>query len=230
MEEQEISLIDLAYTLLAKWPVLVISFIAAAVLTFSVTMAFITPKYESVGKLYVSSQNTRQSSSEEAIAYNTLLTSQRLVSTYMEILQSDSFLQTVSDDIGGKYTYNQIKSMLSLSALNQTEIMQVSVRCKNPYDAYRIAASVIQNSLGEIERVVDGGSVRVIDNAFVPSSPVSPDIKKNTLIGGLAGIVISAAVIFLMSILDTRVKPGDDMQARYSVPVLGEIPWILESK
>ena len=103
MEEEQISIVEIIYMFLGKWPVLVIALVAAAALTFSGTLIFVTPKYESKGKLYVSSESQR-ASSDDAVAYNTVLTNQKLVNTYMEILKSASFLTTVSEDIGGKYS------------------------------------------------------------------------------------------------------------------------------
>lgn len=229
MEDEQISILDIAYMLLAKWPALLISLIVAAVLTFSVTLLFIAPKYESKGKLYVSSEGQR-SAQNDAVAYNTVLTNQKLVNTYMEILRSDSFLTTVSEDIGGKYDYNKISKMLTMSAVNETELLEISVLCTDPYDAYKITNSIIKNSGDEIERVVEGGSVRIIDNASMPEKPKTPNILKNTLIGAVAGLILGAFVIFLMEMLDTRVKAGEDMQNKYSIPVLGEIPWILPDR
>lgn len=220
---------ELIYVLLAKWPALVISLIAAAAIAFSGTLIFITPKYQSKGKLYVSSESQRTMQSD-AVAYNTVLTNQKLVNTYMEILRSDSFLLTVSEDIGGKYTHSQIADMLSMSAVNQTELLEISVLCPDPYDAYKITSSIIKNSSDEIERVVDGGSVRIIDNASTPTKPSTPNVYKNTAIGALIGLVLGAIAVFLMEILDTRVKPNDDLQTKYSIPVLGEIPWLLADK
>lgn len=229
MEEEQISIVEIAYMMLSKWPALLISMIVAAAIVFSGTLVFITPKYQSNGKLYVSSEGQRSSQSD-VVAYNTVLTNQKLVNTYLEILRSDSFLSTVSEDIGKKYTYSEIKSMLSMSAVNETELLEISVLCADPYDAYKITNSIIKNSGDEIERVVEGGSVRVIDNASMPKEPATPNVVKNTAIGAMAGLLLGAFIIFLREMLDTRVKAGEDMQNKYSIPVLGEIPWILTEK
>lgn len=226
MQEEEISLIELVYVLLAKWHILVIATIAAAVLACAGTMALIAPKYQSNGKLYVNSEGQR-SVQNDVVNYNTVLTNQKLANTYIEILQSDSFLSTVSDDIGNKYTYSQIASMLTMTSVNDTEVLQISVQCHNPYDAYRITNSIVKNSSDEIERVIDGGTVRIIDTASMPEKPISPNLHKNTAVGALLGFAMCAAVLFVIALLDTRVKAGDDLQNKYSVPILGEIPWIL---
>lgn len=226
-EEQQISILDMAYLIISKWPALLLTTVLAALLAFAFTMAFITPKYESVGKLYVSSEGTH-SSQNDTVAYNTVLTNLKLVNTYMEILRSDSFLTTVSEDIGGKYSSRQIKSMLTMSSVNDTELLEVKVLCPDPYDAYKITNSIIKNSSDEIERVVKGGSVSVIDNASQSNTPSTPNVVKNTGLGALIGLVIGAIIIFLMELLDTRVKPGEDLQNKYSIPVLGEIPWIIK--
>lgn len=225
-EEEELSLVDVLYIILRKLPVIILCTIVAAAITFSSTMMFVEPKYQSRGKLYVSSSSqTAAASAGNIIAYNDVLTSQKLVNTYIEILRSDSFLQTVSEDIGAKYTYSQIGSMLSMSSVNETELLEITVTCPDPYYAYRIASSIIKNSADEIERVVDGGSVRIIDNATTPTNPSSPNVYKNVAIGAALGLVLSAAAVFVLELLNTNVKQTDDMQEKYGIPVIGEIPW-----
>ena len=71
--------------------------------------------------------------------------------------------------------------------------------------------------------------VRIIDTAQISTTPVSPNVRLNTILGGLFGLVISVAFITLRELFDVRVRTGDDLVQRFSYPVLGTIPEIFVS-
>ena len=68
------------------------------------------------------------------------------------------------------------------------------------------------------------GNAKVIDKARVNRNPISPDTKKNVLLGILIGLLIPVAVFFLRRLLDTKVRFRKDVEAYTDIPVLGEIP------
>ena len=77
-------------------------------------------------------------------------------------------------------------------------------------------------------RVVEAGSVKLLDDAKVNPTAVSPNLYQNTLIGALLGIVLGACIILLLEFVDTRIKDSDSILSRYEEPLLGEIPSLNE--
>ena len=57
----------------------------------------------------------------------------------------------------------------------------------------------------------------------MPSSPSSPNRSRYVLIGLLVGLVLSLVISFLIEIIDTTIKPGDDLYKMYDIPVFAEI-------
>ena len=68
------------------------------------------------------------------------------------------------------------------------------------------------------------GNAKIIDRARVNHSPVSPNTRKNVLLGLLIGLCIPFVVFFLRRILDTKVRFRKDVENYVDIPVLGEIP------
>ena len=68
------------------------------------------------------------------------------------------------------------------------------------------------------------GNAKVIDKARVNASPISPNTRKNVLLGLLIGLLIPVAVFIMRRMLDTKVRVRKDVEAYTNIPILGEIP------
>ena len=67
-------------------------------------------------------------------------------------------------------------------------------------------------------------NARIIDPAMGSSAPISPNGQQILMIGILIGLAIPAAVLILISILDTTIHTKRDVTGVLTVPFLGEIP------
>ena len=67
-----------------------------------------------------------------------------------------------------------------------------------------------------------------VEKAIVPKLPSSPNVPKNTMMGGLLGAVAVAAVIILLYLLDDTIKNEEDVRKYLQVNTLAAIP--LEKK
>ncbi len=150
---------------------------------------------------------------------------QAVVDTYIEILQTKSFLNEVADASGVDYTSTQLKNMISMSALNGTEIFRIRVTSTDPSEAFTIANTMAELAPGKIIEIKDADAVRVVDPATLPIQPVSPNKAKNTLMGFALGIFLGFGIALLLEMNDTRVKSEEDLTRRYDYPVLGVLPY-----
>lgn len=107
--------------------------------------------------------------------------------------------------------------------------MKVSASSTDPEMARKVVQAILVSAPEEIVRVVKAGSVEIIDNANVPTIPSSPNIQLNTIIGILAGILLSILIIFIIEFFDTTVKDEADLTNKYALPVLGVIPNLSKS-
>jgi len=219
---------DILSIILKKWLVVVLSCVISGVLAYTYTTFFVSPVYISKGTLYVNNKNANTSNPSAGSNVNAsdLSVALKLVDTYSVILKSDRFMKIVAEkiDLPRKYDYSQIKSMVSLKGINETEVLQVNVSAKDPTDAKVIAQVLLENSKNEIIRVVEAGSVKIIDDASEPSAPSSPNKKNNAIIGLALGFLGSIGILLLLEILDISVKDEQDLEFHYGIPVVGSIP------
>lgn len=205
-------------------------------ISFTLSKYFITPKYESSITMYVNNRRStsyEETSSETKTLSSDITASQQLVPTYIEMLKSNNVLQTVADTVEERtkevFTVKKIKEMLTAEAVTNTEIIKVSIKTTDPAIAREIANAIAEVAPEKIQNFIERSDVRIIDGAKISNTPVSPNIRNNTILGALLGLVLSISFILLRELFDVRVKSADDLVARFSLPVLGAIPEIYVS-
>ena len=83
----------------------------------------------------------------------------------------------------------------------------------------------MSRGLGDVyKRQVEAGSVKVISNAAINPAPVSPNVGRNTMLGGVLGLVISVGIILLTVLLDNKIHTEDDVAKYLDLAVVGVIP------
>ncbi len=219
--KEDLKVMDLVDMLMRRWWIMLVSMVIVGFIAFMFTEIFISPTFESRGALYV---NATKEQLSQNVSSSTLDASQKLVNTYAEILKRRTFLEGVASDIDDKYSVSQLQGMLKISSVNGTEVMEIAVSCSNADDAYLIAHSILMRAPDELMRVVEAGSVKLLDDAKKNILAVSPNLRQNTLVGALIGLILGALIIFLLEFVDTRIKNSNSIVSRYDEPLLGEIP------
>lgn len=221
---EQLNLISIIDILLRRWTVILLTAVLTGVFAFVYSEVFISPTYSSEASLYV---NANKQNVSEDITGSTLSSSRQLVNTYAEILKARTFLEVVVTDMNGRYTVNQIQNMTTMKPLNETEILSITVKGTSAEDVYKITKSIVKHAPDELIRVVEAGSVKVLDDARETNTPIAPNIRTNTFVGILIGIVLGALIIIVLELFDTRIKNGDEITQRYKEPLLGEIPSLI---
>jgi capsular exopolysaccharide synthesis family protein len=71
------------------------------------------------------------------------------------------------------------------------------------------------------------GNVRIAQAALVPTAPSSPKTSRNTLVGGLVGLLLGLGLALLLEHLarDRRITEPEDLETIYGLPLIGVIPY-----
>lgn len=224
--EQEYETIDLReifFMLKNNLLAIVASTIVCAIVGFLVTNFLITPQYQASATMIVNSQQSQTSTN---LTNDMLTTAKNLVATYGIIVKSDTVLDQVIEELGLDMTYEQLADRVSVSAVDSTQVMQISVQDENPAEAKAIVGKIVEIAPDVIQEAVEAGSVKVISDARVGDAPVSPNKTKNTAVAGLLGLVASAGFIVLKKMLNNTFKTDDDIQKHLGFTVLGVIPQV----
>ncbi len=226
MEEIKLSLRDIIdlFIFNIKMIVTVTLIVTIATLIYSATM--IVPKYQTHVTMYVN--NTKVTITDRTTSSD-LSTSQMLVPTCINLINTDVMSSEVAKADGLSYSAGQIKSMTSASQVGSTEILKITIKGTEPEDITRIAntyADVVPEVIGGNGGIVEACNIRLIDKAKVPETPYSPNVTNNTILGFLIGLVLSCSFILMREILDNRIKNETDIEDMFQFPILGTIPQI----
>ena len=117
-----------------------------------------------------------------------------------------------------------VSNMVNVSTSSSTEIITVSVTTNSPEVSLRLAQNIITVAEEKVAGIVDGSSMRVIDEPYLPGGIYSPHYTRDAAIGALIGLMLTVLIIALIEILDTRVRNKDSLEERYGIAILGSIP------
>lgn len=218
---ERISVVEISKLFLFYWWRIAIAAVAGAILAYGVSTFYIIPTYTSRGSLYVNNNTVQRS---QNVNITDIATSQQLALTCIELLKSDTFLTAVLEDSKLPYTPNQLKSMLALNPMNETEIIEISINSHDAKHSQILVNSVLKGAQEEITRVIQAGTVKIVDGAKLPTSPSSPNVVQNVVIGFLLGTALSMILVFLIDVFDSRIKIEGDLMEVRELPLLGIIP------
>lgn len=217
----ELNLRELIAVMVRKLWLIVLSAVLVGAMTFVYTAKFVTPLYEAGVTIYV---NNTIYGEKDGITSNDLSTSQKLVTTYMQVIKSNSFLEKVSQEVGNKVSALELSKSLTTKSLSGTEIFSVTISNSDPELAAQIANTIARIVPTEVPKVVDGSSARVMDFAQVPTTPYSPSYAKNITLGACIGAILVIIVLVIQVMMDLHIKGEEDLKKFSDAPVLGHIP------
>lgn len=175
--------------------------------------------YESKTTLYVQPE---VKSSE--VDYEGILTNQKMVKTYTEIIKSRKIINQVKENLKLDVAYEDIYDMLTVTSVNDTEIITIIVDNENASLARDVANEVGNVFIEEIKKTMEINNIKVIDEAIEGKDPVSPRILLNCLIGFAGGLFIGLALAFLVESMDNKIKNHEDVKKYLKIKTLGVVP------
>lgn len=229
-KEKDLAIVDIIDIIWKNRILIICISLLFAIFTFIKTSFFSTPLYRADGIIYVRTISDEVAEKEDYIYGSDITAARDLTSTYAEILKTRSFLTDVSKSIGEKYSWQQIKYMLSVSSLNETELLSVVVTTPDPQDSYDIAKTILEKAPAKFESILNGGDAHIVDEAVYNDYPLSNNVMQKTIISFLFGMIISVILAFIFNFFDKKVHGGFEVSNKYNVSILGEITHTVNSK
>lgn len=226
MEEKDeitVSLSDVWNIIKKNAAIIIVVTLICAVGSFFVTRYFIPKSYTSSIQLYVDTSTDSEKKSSYNVLYEQTY-AQNLVTTYIKMLNTNTFYSELSEQINNKYTAKQLSEMVSFSSDEKTEIFDVKVTSHSPNDSKLIADAVGEIAPEAISRLKSKATLKIVDYAQLPTTPSSPSEKKNVIIAFIAGLIVSVGISLLRAFLDKKMRYNENMTMIGDIPILAAIP------
>lgn len=217
-DEMEIDLIEILYALKKRALIILAALLAGALIAGVYTKLMITPLYSATSTVLVISKETTLTSIAD------LQFGSQLTKDYSMLITSRSVLEEVLDNLRLDMGYGALKGNVSINNPSETRILQITVTNPDPQLAKELAdelASVSSEYIGDKMEVVPP---KIIEKAEVPAAQTSPSMSRNVMLGALAGLVLSAGVVILMTVMNDSIRSEDDIERYLNIPTLASIP------
>ncbi len=86
-----------------------------------------------------------------------------------------------------------------------------------------------QYQLAQISQGGETGGVRIIDEAAIPSVPISPQRKRAIILAACIGLLLGVFAAVVADRFDDSVQTPDEVRDRLQLPILGSIPRVGEA-
>lgn len=221
--QDTISLADVLSILWKHKLIMILIPVVMAAAGYAVPEYFITPTYEADAKLVVTTGNWTKSTT---LTYDQINVANQLANTCAVILKSDSVLDEIISDLDLGITTEKMSKMITVTPASQTPVLNVTVTYSNPKVAAEIANEISDKAEGALLSAINTGSVEVISKGRADDKPVAPNVKKYTIAGFAAGILLAGIITIILESMDNTFSDEDDVRKYLGYPVLGIIPEI----
>ena len=224
LHEDEIDLLPLLKAVKKKLPVIIAIALVGGIIAACISLFMITPMYRTDFRVYVN--NKADNDYQESLTSADVSAARSLASTYAEIIESRTVLQSAAENCGlGSLDYEkQLLKLVSAEPSDTTELITVYVKGTSPSNALYLAQAVAMSAQSRVSNIIEGSSMVVVDEPYMPTEKYSPSNAKNAIIGAILGGVLAAGIVVVKEIMDTRVKDEQTLEERFGIPVLGTVP------
>lgn len=224
MEEQLIRLEDLFGALKKRWVMIITIILISTIVSAAISFFVIKPKYEASTKVFIGKDEGEKKSysQDEVMMY------QNLMKTYSEAIKTKDLVSRSLKGTNLNLEPSEILENLTVDTVEDTQILQIKYKSKNPKDAKAVIEGVYDEFMKTSKELVPNGNIKVIEAVELPEKPISPNIGKNIAIAFLLSMIVAIGLAFLLEFLGNTFKNKDQLEKEFEIPVIGSIPTVKE--
>lgn len=185
----------------------------------------IPPTYTATTRVYVLNQ-----SSGNNISYTDFQSASQMAKDYEVLITGKNVTSEVIRELSLQLTDTQLAKTVSVSVVNDSRIVEISVKNTDPVLAAQIANSIRQVASEQIVRITEVDAVNLIYEASVPESPSSPHVAKSVLLATILGFFGAMIMLFIAFVADDTIKNEDDVERYLQLSTIGVIPDIKQTQ
>lgn len=217
---EEIDLKELYEFIKGKIGLLIIITISICLLGSLYGLFLQTPKYQSYTTVILGGNET---TATQTITQSDVTLNKNLVDTYAEIVKSRRVLDQVIDELDLDISYEELSKQISVTALNNTEIIKINVSDTDGIRAKNIANITAEVFSKEIVDLYNMNNVNILDEAIENENPYNINVPKQVIIYFIIGLVCGAGILFIIFYFDRTIKSVEQVEQKTKLPILGSV-------
>lgn len=188
-------------------------------------VGFIAPRLYTTDVLLYIWQDNQSSENTGNSNYNELLYFSQLVNDYQVLIKSRLVTEMVAERLSlDESVVGSLSDRITVGTKNNTRHITITVEDTDPVRATFIANTVADVFAEVVVETMNAGAVKIIDKAIEPDAPSSPNVKMTLAVALLIGIALGLGLVFLLEMLDTKVRSAADIEELTGYKMLGFVP------
>ena len=217
-DEIQIDLMEMLLALKKRIWLILLAAVAGALVSGLYSWLILTPTYTSRSMLYVLSKETTLTSLAD------LQIGSQLTQDYRVMVTSRPVLEEVVEKLNLNISYRELRAKLRIENPTDTRILSLVVEDTDPIRAKLLVDQVASTASQYIGDIMEMVPPKIIEDGEVPSSQSSPDVRKNTVMGGLICTALICAAIAIRVMTDDCIQTEEDVERYLKLSVLSLIP------
>ena len=218
---KQIKIADLLRMFLAHIKLIILLTVLGGALAYAYVSFMVTPMYSTSSLILVQNSasfdaditnNNAKDTNNGRVNMNDITSSVTLANTCAKLF-------TVAPEMNGAIA----GASVSITPIEDSYFLRVTSTSSDAHTAANVANTVADKAEEVYKAYFDAGKAKPVEYAEVPSAPSSPNKTRYLIIGLLVGLVLGLVISFLLEIIDTTIKPDDDLYKQYDIPVFAEI-------
>lgn len=220
-ESREIELRLLFDDIWNKAPVIILFGMTVALLVIVYTQVFGSQEYQVKTKIFVMNGQY-----EKLIASSDMEASTALTQDFAQLIKSRTILENAIWKLDLDMEYEELLDKITVTVPVDGRIITIEVINEDPYTASDLANTVCDMAVEQIRKVMNVERINVIERADIPIQSTGLQLKRNGLMGGMAGIFLALCAVVWNSLSNTTIHDSKDVQHYLKLEILGTIPKI----
>ena len=159
----------------------------------------------------------------DTIDQNDIMLNQKLVATYRQIIKSKLVLNQVIENMKLDYSMNEMYNKVTVDALEDTEIIKVSVIDKDPKLSSDIANEIARVFEIEVTKIYKLSNVSIIDKAETPKARSNNTLIRDVILAIILGTVCGGGIIFIIFYFDDTIRSTDTIDKDVGLPLIAKV-------
>ncbi len=195
--------------------------LVSAALTVVISCFALTPRYESTATLLIVLQNTL-----DQIGYDEVMTNERLVPTYSQIIKSKRIARNVIQELKLDISETELLKKVRAAGIKNSLVTAITVSDPDPKQAAAIANAFARSFLVNLPQLMRIENAAILDKAELEPGlkPVSPKPLFYTAVVSIMALNIGIACAILRETLNRTLDSENMAEAEMELPVLASIP------
>jgi capsular polysaccharide biosynthesis protein len=211
--------------------IIILVALVLGVSVFSYCQYFVEEKYTATGSVLVTNGAILEGKNKgDSVQSSDIAASINLLTTVKDILSTNDIYKRLAEELGGSYTYMQLKSYASIKTRPDNSLfIDVKFETGSKVETVKITNAFLELAPEYISKYIPHSASTAVTMADT-AVKTSPRTTTATAIAMFIGAVGCYAVLYIISLGNVTIESEDSFKEYYDIPVLGNIPDFSEAQ